>query len=70
MGLARAAMVEAETKMCLVRDAKAEAETQALLAWEPTTLVEKQRDEARMVEKRLADELQCELFFMLILILL
>ena len=47
-----------------------EAETQALLAREATTLVEKQRDEARTAEKRLADELQRELFFMLILILL
>ena len=51
MGLARAAMVEAETKMCLVRDAKAEAETQPLLAWETMALVEKQRDEVQAVEK-------------------
>ena len=65
-----AAKVEADTKTRLARDAKAEAETQALLAWEATTLVEKQRDEARTAEKRLADELQRELFFMLILILL
>ena len=68
--MGHAAKVEAETEKRLARDAKAEAETQALLAWEPTTLVEKQRDEARMVEKRLANELQRELFFMLILIFL
>ena len=68
--MARAAKVEAEIKTRLVRDAKAEVETQALLAWEATALVEKQRDEARMAEKRLTDELQHELFFMLILILL
>ena len=49
--MARAAKVEAETEKRLARDAKAEAETQALLAWEPTTLVEKQRDEARMAKK-------------------
>ena len=55
--MARAAKVEAETKTRLACDAKAEAETQALLAWETTSLVEKQRD-----------ELQRELFFMLILI--
>ena len=68
--MAHAAKVEAETETCLVHDAKAEVETQALLAWEATGLVEKQRDEAQTVEKRLTDELQCELFFMLILILL
>ena len=62
--------MEAETEMRLARDVKAEVETQALLAREATTLVEKQRDEAQMAEKWLADELQCELFFMLILILL
>ena len=68
--MAHAAKVEAKIKTRLEHDAKAEAETQALLAWEATTLVEKQRDEAQTVEKRLTDELQCELFFMLILILL
>ena len=68
--MARAAKVEAETEMRLGHDAKVEVETQALLAWETIALVEKQRDEARMVEKRLANELQRELFFMLILILL
>ena len=66
----RAAKVEAETKMHLARDTKVERETQALLAWETIALVEKQRDEAQTVEKRLTDELQRELFFMLILILL
>ena len=68
--MARVAKVEAETETRLARNAKAEAETQALLAREATALVEKQRDEARTAEKRLADELQRELFFMLILILL
>jgi len=68
--LARAAKVEAKTEMRLARDAKAEVETQALLAREATALVEKQMDEARTAEKRLADELQRELFFMLTLILL
>ena len=65
--MARAAKVEAKTEMRLARDAKAEAETQALLAWAATTLVEKQRDEARTAKKRLTDKLQRE-FFMLILI--
>ena len=69
-GLARDAKVEAETETRLACDTKAEAETQALLAWETIALVEKQRDEAQTVEKRLTDELQRELFFMLILILL
>ena len=69
-GLARATIVEAETEMRLTHDAKVEAETQALLAWETTALVEKQRDVAQIAEKRLVDELQRELFFMLILILL
>ena len=68
--MVRAAKVEAETKMHLARDTKVERETQALLAWETIALVEKQRDEAQTVEKRLTDELQRELFFMLILILL
>ena len=68
--MARATKVEEETKMHMARDAKAEVETQALLAQETTAPVEKQRDEARKAEKRLTDELQCELFFMLILILL
>jgi len=68
--LPRAAKVEAETKTRLACDAKVKVETQALLAREAIVLVEKQRDEARTVEKRLADELQHELFFMLILILL
>jgi len=68
--LARANKVEVETEMRLAHDAKAKVETHALLAWEATALVEKQRDEARTVERRLTDELQHELFFMLILILL
>ena len=50
-GLAHASKVEAETKTCLACDAKAEVETQALLVRETTTLVEKQRDEARTAEK-------------------
>ena len=62
--------MEAETKTRLACDAKVKVETQALLAREAIVLVEKQRDEARTVEKRLVDELQHELFFMLILILL
>ena len=66
----RAAKVEAETKTRLARDAKAEAETQALLAREAIMLVEKQRDEAQTAEKIIADKLQRELFFMLILVLL
>ena len=66
----RAAKVEAETETCLACDAKVEAETQALLAREDIALVEKQRDEAQTMEKRLTNELQRELFFMLILILL
>ena len=69
-GFAHATKVEAETETCLAHDAKVEVETQALLAQETTAPVEKQRDEARKAEKRLTDELQCELFFMLILILL
>ena len=70
MVLARATKVEAENKTRLAHDAKAEVETQALLVWETTTLMEKQRDKARIAVKRLADELQHELFFILILILL
>ena len=70
MVLARATKVEAETEMRLARDVKVEAKTQVLLAWEAIALVEKQSDEAWMVEKQLTDELQRELFFMLILILL
>ena len=69
-GLARAAKVEAETKTHLACDAKVEAETQALLAWEATTLVEKQRDEARTMEKRLTEELKHKLPLMSIPILL
>ena len=68
--MARATKVEAETETCLAHDAKVEVETQALLAREAMTLVEKQRDEVQTAEKLLADELQRELFFMLILILL
>ena len=68
--MAHAAKVEAKNKTRLAHDAKAEVETQALLAQEATALMEKQRDEAQTVEKRLTDELQRELFFMLILILL
>ena len=40
-----------ETEACLVHYAKAEAETQALLACEAKMLVEKQRDEAWTAEK-------------------
>ena len=49
--MARAAKVEVETEMHLALDAKAKAETQALLVWEATALVEKQRDEARIAGK-------------------
>ena len=60
----------AEIEARLARDAKVEAETQALLAHEAKVLTEKERDEALMVKKQLAEELNGKLFLMSIPLLL
>ena len=60
----------AEIKAHLTRDAKVEAETQALLAHEAKALAEKERDEALMEKKQLVKELNHKLFVMSIHLLL
>ena len=54
----------------MARDAKVEAKTQALLAHEAKALVEKEKDEALMLEKQHAEEVNRKLFLMSIPLLL
>ena len=56
--------------MRLARDARAEADTEALLAREAKALAEKERDEARTDKEKLTKELKCKSVLIRMLVLL